>query len=340
MNSEAKLQRLLAALGGVRSVLVMTHRNPDPDAVGAAYGVSRLLQATAHVRTVIGYDGMLGRAENREMVKRLNIKMTPLPELSSRRFGAVVLCDSQPQRHQMETGSRFTPQIVFDHHPLQRQTKKTKFYDVRIDYGSTGAIITEYIRAADLPLDARLATALFYGIKTDVSDLARRTEDADLKAMRFLYPKISIRWLHAIEYPRVDADYFRTFSNAIRHSYVYKDAIVIKLGEIMRSDSVAEMADFLLKLKGMKWALAVGCVGDRLVFSLRTLQRNKQAGRIARQIARCEHGMGGGHNMSAGGTIRLERQESDERERICDCLIERFLKEIGRDQNRGKPLAD
>jgi nanoRNase/pAp phosphatase (c-di-AMP/oligoRNAs hydrolase) len=50
---------------------VLTHDNPDPDALAAAHGVAFLLEQLAGVPSKVGYGGIVGRAENRALLKVL-----------------------------------------------------------------------------------------------------------------------------------------------------------------------------------------------------------------------------------------------------------------------------
>ena len=52
------------ALQGVPRVVIMPHNDPDPDAVATAVGLQYLLEAHFDVETQIGYQGIIGRAEN------------------------------------------------------------------------------------------------------------------------------------------------------------------------------------------------------------------------------------------------------------------------------------
>jgi nanoRNase/pAp phosphatase (c-di-AMP/oligoRNAs hydrolase) len=326
---KGKLEQIQQALGKARSVLIMTHNNPDPDSLGAAFGFRYLLMKKYGLRVTIGYGGIIGRAENKTMVGLLRVSPTPLSKIKSRKFGALVICDSQPASKNHEMFGQMSATIVLDHHPIQRGSKSAKFTDVRPDYGATCTIVSEYLNEAGIVPDARTATALYYGIKTDIADLARPKSKADEEALRRLFPFISVRWLHRIEHPRVPPEYFQTLKNGMEGARIIKNAVVCCLGEIHQPDSVAEMADFLLKLEGMRWSFCIGCVGQDVVFSIRSLVPRVQAGRIANKLVRKRKGAGGGHNMSAGGRMKLTEVSPDDREQVCQRMIGRFLGAIG-----------
>ena len=62
------------------------------------------------------------------------------------------------------------------------------FKDIRADYGSTSTILTEHLRAVDVNISERTATAMLYAIKSDTLFFARHTNRVDLEAFTFLYP--------------------------------------------------------------------------------------------------------------------------------------------------------
>ena len=75
-RSACRLADLSAVLEGAgrRRVLVLCHNNPDPDSIASAYGLQFLLSRKLGIRSVIGYGGVVTRAENRAMIHRLRIR--------------------------------------------------------------------------------------------------------------------------------------------------------------------------------------------------------------------------------------------------------------------------
>ncbi|NTV00258.1 MAG: hypothetical protein HGA55_03940, partial [Methanoregulaceae archaeon] len=62
--------------------------------------------------------------------------------------------------------------LIYDHH-LPAPGSVAPFVDIHEDYGATATMMTEYLRAAKIAPSPRLATALFYGIKTDTDNFVR-----------------------------------------------------------------------------------------------------------------------------------------------------------------------
>ena len=62
------------------------------------------------------------------------------------------------------------------------------FKDIRADYGSTSTILTEHLRAVDVNISERTATAMLYAIKSDTLFFSRQTNRVDLEAFSCLCP--------------------------------------------------------------------------------------------------------------------------------------------------------
>ena len=60
-----RLRKLLQVAKGHHRALILTHDNPDPDAVASACGLAYLLAHCAGLSTTAAYGGIIGRAENK-----------------------------------------------------------------------------------------------------------------------------------------------------------------------------------------------------------------------------------------------------------------------------------
>ncbi len=110
---------------------------------------------------------------------------------------------------------------------------------------------------------------------------------------------------------------------------VIGDVILSDLGFLISPEMVALMADFLLRISGVRWTFVMGTFNGRVVFSLRTKKRHQNAGLTARRIVR-GLGTAGGHGMIAGGQIVTKGLAPEVEVKICETLRNRFLKIVGR----------
>jgi len=172
-----RVDALLDVAGKNANVLVCTHDNPDPDAIAAGFALGELLRARAGATYTITHGGVLGRAENRAMVRLLKIPLVPFARVDLSAYDVVALVDTQPAHG----NHRVTPAhlqgkrlVCIDHHPAREWDEGAPdFADVGGDYGATSTMLTCYLDSAEVAFDPAVATALFYGIKSDTRDLGR-----------------------------------------------------------------------------------------------------------------------------------------------------------------------
>jgi nanoRNase/pAp phosphatase (c-di-AMP/oligoRNAs hydrolase) len=66
-----RLDALANVLENQTSLLILPHNDPDPDAIAAAVGLRYLLKEKFQVESRIAYQGYIGRAENKALVRYL-----------------------------------------------------------------------------------------------------------------------------------------------------------------------------------------------------------------------------------------------------------------------------
>ena len=330
------LAGLLAALDGPGPIVILPHDNPDPDARASAATVRYLLQHLARRDAVIAQGGIVGRAENRAMLTYLNINLVSISELDFGPETRVALVDTQPGRANNSLPEGTIPTAVIDHHPAYGEYPGVAFLDLRSEYGATSTILSEYLRDSKLPVDPKVATALFYGISAETQDLGREATAADVAASQFLYPHTNKRRLSKIENARVPREYFEGFRNAIERAQIYDKVVISTLNEVQYPDMVAEVADFLLRLDQVEWAVAMGFYNKYLYVSLRTTMRDINAGEILRKVLGSRSA--GGHDMIAGGRVRVE-EGGIAAEKIAVKIKDRLLKSLSIEGATGRPLV-
>ncbi|MCI0370467.1 MAG: DHH family phosphoesterase [candidate division NC10 bacterium] len=326
-RSRQKLTLLRELVPRRGRVLVLTHDNPDPDSLASAAALRFLLAELCAAEVLLSFGGIVGRAENRALLRYLPIKAHPVEALSPKEFDLLALVDTQPRTGNNSLPPDRLPTIVIDHHPLRRQTRQVPFRDIRRGYGATSTILTEYLRVAGISPDTRLATGLFYAIQSETQDLGREASQADVQAALYLYPFTNRRLLSRIEYSRVPPEYFRALGRVLKNATVHDGVVVSRLGELEYPDMVAEMADLLLRLEDARWAICLGTYGEDLFLSLRTSEGDANAGSfIQKAVGRI--GAAGGHGMIAGGRIPLKERGAKTVARLEERLIRRFLRAL------------
>jgi nanoRNase/pAp phosphatase (c-di-AMP/oligoRNAs hydrolase) len=322
------LADLLAAASGRTRALVLTHDNPDPDALASAHGIAFLLEQLAGVASKVGYGGIVGRAENRALLKVLRLPATNVARLDLDDFDFVALVDTQPGCTNHSLGKRAADAVV-DHHPARESASEPRFADVGGDFGATASIVTSYVRASGLTIPTALATALFYGIKSDTRDLGREFEPVDVDNYHWLFPQLDHAALSHIEHPSVPAAWFAAFHRAYGRARRHGEAVVADLGKVYAPDIVPELADRLLSLEEMRWSLVVGEYDGHLHVSIRTSDRRMNAGKLVLEILGERGGSAGGHGSMAGGRIALPAGAAKVRLAFRQKIVAAFVRAFG-----------
>jgi nanoRNase/pAp phosphatase (c-di-AMP/oligoRNAs hydrolase) len=331
------LADLIAVVEKPGPLIVLPHDNPDPDALASAVTLRYVVKGMTGKEATIALGGFVGRAENRAMLRYLNIPLVPVEELPLEDPSSIIaLVDTQPGRTNNSLPARVRASVVIDHHPAYVDLGSLPFSDLREGYGATATILTEYLMSSRLEVETKIATALFYGIMAETQDLGREASVADMEASHFLYPHANKRRLSKIENARVPREYFCGFRDTIEGAVIYDKVIVSILGELRYPDMVAEMADFLLRMEGMEWAAAIGHYQGMLYVSLRTTHRDVNAGTILQQVLGSEHA--GGHDMIAGGRVQLASSGEPWRAE-AGRVKQRLLDAVGVAGTEGQPLG-
>ena len=333
-----KLDRLIQYAKGHRKALILTHDNPDPDSIASAVALAYMLDHLAHVEAVVAYGGIVGRAENRALVRVLKLPVVPISRVVFEEHDLICMVDTQPEQGNHSLPARHFPDVVIDHHPERPETRLAPIADVGDEVGATSTVVVEYFRASELPMPPHIATALYYGIKADTRDLGRQTTPADVAAYLWLFPMVDKEALAQIEHPRLPLEYFRLYHTAIERALVYEHAVVCDLHEIYAPDMVAEVAERFLFLEDVKWSVAFGEYEGQLYFSLRTSDRRMNAGRLIRDVIEEKGGSAGGHGSMAGARIPLRGLAPAARARFKQELVQRFLKEFGVRAKKGRRI--
>lgn len=280
-------------------MLVVIYGNPDPDALASGWALKTLLE-TGNRQVGIVYTGTVGRPENASMIRQLRIPAEPLMRDGIRPEGLVAVVDAQPQFFREISLPRCD--IVIDHHPALLE-KEVRFADIRPDYAAASSILTEYLRAAHAPFSRRLASALYYGIKVDSRRFLEELHPGDVESIRWLRTRANPDIVNRIEFSQFSREALDYFSIALVRRRFVRGVMFTHLGPVPVSDVCVQVADFLIRVENVEWALVTGVVGDTLVIVFRNDGLEKDAGSLAR-AAFGAYGSAGGHKAMGRAEVR------------------------------------
>jgi nanoRNase/pAp phosphatase (c-di-AMP/oligoRNAs hydrolase) len=335
----AKVDRLVHYAKAHERALILTHDNPDPDSIAAGVALAHLLEKLAGVEAIVAYGGIVGRSENRALVKVLKLPVIPVSRVEFDDYDLICMVDTQPEQGNHSLPARHFPDVVIDHHPERPDSHLAPIADVGGPIGATSTLLAEYFRASGLKVPQQVATALFYGIKADTRDLGRQTTRQDIDAYLWLFPMADKDALGEIEHPKLPEEYFVLYHTAIERAQVFGDVVVCDLAEIYAPDMVAEVAERFGFLDGMRWSLAFGLYDDALFFSVRTGDRRMNAGRLIRDVIEAKGGSAGGHGTMAGARLPVKGLSGAALKRLREEVVRDFLEAFGARTRRARKLV-
>ena len=289
-----RLRRFYDVFSGDDHVLIVI--NADPDAISSAMALKRLLwRKVANI--IISNINIVKRPDNLAMIRLLGISLVHIDEIDEGSFNRFIMVDSQPAHN--EVFDRFNFDVIIDHHP--ETDVKGSFIDIRPKYGATATIMTEYLRAAKIKPAAKLATGLFYAIKTDTSNFERQTLIEDIRAFQFLFRHINIYLARRIEQADLKLEFLKYFGSAIQSMRRRKNKIYVHLGSVVNPDLCVLIADFFMRIDSVNWSIVSGIYAKKLVIIFRNDGLRRNAGNVAK--------LSFGHVGSAGGHKSMARSE-------------------------------
>lgn len=302
-----RIARLLSTLRPLSAPLaVVTHDNPDPDAIASALALSRIADWVG-IESEAVYFGAITHQENRALVNLLSLSLTATStaSFSPEEYGAIALVDHARPGVNDSLPDGTPVQIVVDHHPQRQPIDEREGYlDIRPDIGSTSTIMVEYFRQLGITPDESLATALLYGIQTDTDQFTRGVSDVDFTAAAFLSEHADERALTRIDSPAVSSSVLDTMATAIEDREVRGSALASCVGELSDRDALSQAADELLNMEAIETVIVFGYTDETIYVSGRTRGSTVDLGETLRD-ALGQIGSAGGHAKMAGAQVPM-----------------------------------
>ena len=324
-QARKRLRSLRRALRGAGHCTFLVQNDPDPDAIAASLALRAALGFSPDNSPIVSC-GRVTRPENRRLIDALAIRIHHVSQRSLDGRRPLVLVDVQPPYFSEELGE---VAAVIDHHPPGGRFR-TRHRDVRTAYGASATMAAEYLIAADeRKIDARLATALLYGIITDTKSLSRHTSDEDLQMFARLFPLTDHAALRRITHPSYAPLPLGRFGEALTTAKVVDGLAYVHLGTLPKSEEhvVAQFAEFCLGISGAEVSAVSGVFGTHLVMSTRALSPDARLGDRLREVFGA-HGSAGGHAIMAKAVARLSSWRAEHPFENEEQLVEQIRKAL------------
>ena len=312
-------------------VIVMGHKYPDMDAIGAAIGISKVAMMNERESHIV-----VNFQEIDTSVQRLMNEIKKKPNLNSRFISSekaydiitedtllVVVDTHKPSMVIDEKLLRSIDKVVvIDHHRRGEEFIDRSLLVYMEPYASsTAELVTELLEYQEKrnEIDMLEATALLAGIIVDTQSFTLRTGSRTFDAASYLRSHGADTVL-VQKFLKDDLEDYLKRARLIESVSFYKDGIAIAKGkpdEINEQILIAQAADTLLTMNGVNAAFVISKRSESLIsISARSL------GEVNVQII-MELLNGGGHLTNAATQLKVE--SVDEAEEKLRLAIDEYL---------------
>jgi nanoRNase/pAp phosphatase (c-di-AMP/oligoRNAs hydrolase) len=294
--------RFLNTVGRFQSAVIVMHDNPDPDAIASGWAIKQLIDQRLQIPSRLVAGGEIVRAENCHMVELLQPPLELITKLHCDEKTAVILVDcGVDATHHLWAGQTTRPTVVIDHHVTNR-AGEVEFSDIRPQVAASATIAASYLKAEQLEPGTQLATALQYALKTETRGGETAYSILDRRVLNWLTRRADPELLAEIEDAPLSRDYYGDMVLALQSTFLYDDCAYCLLPRAEGPEVVGEVADLLIRCRGVRRVFCGTVVGSDVLISVRT---SHDAGSATDLLKLTLQGIGhgGGHQHRAGGKI-------------------------------------
>jgi bifunctional oligoribonuclease and PAP phosphatase NrnA len=314
-GNRSSRDQVLAELGAARKLIVVTHENPDGDALGSLIAMQEIL-------TALGKDCVMF-IDAAEFPLPHEYRFFPLPDLVSvppvdldERTTVFLDCgnlERNPAEALRQPGAHI---LNIDHHH-----DNTRFGTVNLvdpEASCTAEIVWDLMHGLGVPPSPTIAEALYVGLITDTGRFMYENTGprAHLMAAELIAFGVDVHGIYRRVYEGVPYGKLALLARGLAKVQRYDDGqlTITELSARDFSESGAEesysegVVDYLRAVEGTAVAALIrerssGHDGDRRKVSLRATDDRVDVSQIARAVG------GGGHRQAAGFSTSMDRDE-------------------------------
>lgn len=283
-----------------RDIYIQTHNFPDADAISTAFALHELF-AHFGIKSSMCCNGLIDRLSTGRLLGMTGLKFYSEEQLDGvmNEDDYIVCVDSQ--KHGGNISDFIGNEIAcIDHHPTY---KEVEYMWKQIDkVGACATLMTEHFQSLGIQPSKKCATALLYGIKMDTMHFTRGVTERDIDAFKYLFNLADEEELRMLETNNLESNDLKAYGSAIKHVQIYDRVGVSKISFPCPDALIASLSDFILSLDEVDVAIIYSKRKEGLKFSIRSMIKKVDAGKLA-NITLSSIGNGGGHASMAGGFI-------------------------------------
>jgi nanoRNase/pAp phosphatase (c-di-AMP/oligoRNAs hydrolase) len=298
-------------------VYIFIHDFPDPDAMGAALGMKKLIEDRFEKPVFIFGTGF-SRPQNKVMANVLNIDLKNAPEFLKGTIGInpadmILFVDVNENSGNLayKEAVKLKPDWTIDHHIDKDKPLGNNAHLEPV--GSSCTIVAEYLQHFEIKFDEEkkqdenVATALLLGLMTDTNNLLSvSVTPRDMKAFEYMKRHYGQETFNTIMDFELNPYYYDLMAYAHK-SYIKEGSlIVLNLGYINadQEGALSFIAELWRRWKDVRVVIAFAVINNSVTGKVRVKGTGDiKASELARQVFQAPNG--GGHDWMAGATAEF-----------------------------------
>lgn len=300
-----------ALLEKAERILILPHKTPDGDAIGAALGLYQAFKQMNKSPLVTCLDQPAEVFSFLPGIETVQVGPPPLD------FDACFIVDTGATHlngaHEThpQIFDKSLPVINIDHHPSN--TRYGRYNLVLPESASTTAIVYEMLQALKIPVDRQTATCLLTGLYTDTGSFMHSNTNAEMMRIgaALLARGANLRSIAREIFNTTKISTMRLWGRVLRNVYQTEEGVtmsVVTQKDFEDCGAVYEemtgVVDYVNSVPGAAYSVILTERDGKVKGSLRTLRDGMDVAAVAAQYG------GGGHVKAAGFTVagKLEKE--------------------------------
>ncbi len=333
-----KSDQFLDLASSYGDLVFVLHDNPDPDGLAAGWALGELAHQKLKRPFRLMARGTVQRAENQQLLSLLKPPLDLVEAIRPTPRSLVVLVDCRPEALNHAPVDSGALAVVDHHERIRKPSVAVQFQDIRPRVAATASIAASYLREQRVDPGPRLATALAYAIRTEVSGGSVSFSLLDRQMLGWVSRHARPDLLAEIEEAPLPRSYFTDLTRALSNTVLHDDCAFCMLPASNSPETISEVSDLLSRCEGIDAVLCCGRFGDSMKLSTRT--RRASARHAADLVAKVVDGLGHsrGHEHRAGGNIELN-DKTAEHAWFTQELKKRWMSACGLEGKADAPLV-
>jgi len=308
------ITKILNELSDRKRLLILQHKEPDGDSLGASLSMSSMFTRMGHRVSLILPDEVPEYLRFLSGVKKIRIEK----KVFLKDFDGVILIEAMNFKRtglEVVIDDFFGPVVAIDHHMEDIKDSSKLILNIK-DVSSVSEIVFHFFKCLGLPIKKEEAIALFTGIYTDTGKFSEgNTTPQSLKiAGELMELGIDVKKVYQKLYGEKPLRSLKLLSKVLSTIKVLGKVGIIEVTKDMLNETGADMDDtkefinYIRDIKGIEIAVFFREEKDGVRITFRSKKENVY--RIAKKISRLPNGIsGGGHFLAAGAFVKENLKE-------------------------------